>query len=116
MNCPEYIGILIGTSKIRVQFALINYNLREKGLLHCINIAECSGIIYENTLEDALNTMYDQLDEKIQGMCFCCLGNPVSIGRSFDSEVKERSSEVLPFLKEQSISGIVYSSQTHALQ
>ena len=105
-NCPEYVGILIGASKIGVKVALINSNLCDKGLYHCINIAECSGIIYENTLEEAVSNIHEQFDEELQKKCFCCLSSSnTSFGRSFDSEIQEQSDESIPPLKELSING-----------
>ena len=91
-NCPQYIGIFIGACKIGVEVALINCNLRDKGLLHCITIAKCSGILYDSSLEDAFGTVSDQLDDQLQTMCFCCVGaSSLNIGRSFDSEVQQQS-------------------------
>ena len=105
-NCPEYVGILIGASKIGVKVALINYNLRDKGLYHCINIAECSGIIYENTLEEAVSNIHEQFGEELQKKCFCCLNcSNTSFGRSFDSELQEQSDESIPPLNNQSVNG-----------
>ena len=105
-NCPEYVGILIGASTIGVKVALINYNLRNKGLYHCITIADCSGIIYENTLEEAIDNIHEQFDSELQKKCYCCSGNPnTSFGQSFDTEVEEQSDEPVPLLKDPSIHG-----------
>ena len=104
-NCPQYIGIMIGACKVGVEVALINSNLRDKGLLHCIKIADCSGIIYENTLEEALGSVSDQFDYKLQGMCFCCLSDALSVGRSFDTELQNQPDDPIPPLEDQSIKG-----------
>ena len=107
-NCPEYVGIFIGACKIGVEVALINCNLRDKGLLHCITIAKCSGILYDCSLEDSFGTVYDQLDEELQTMCFCCVGpaSSLNIGKPFDSDVQQQSDASLPLLQEQSINGV----------
>ncbi len=44
-NCPDYVAIWYGLSKVGVITALINTNLEGKGLAHCINIVNCKAII-----------------------------------------------------------------------
>jgi acyl-CoA synthetase (AMP-forming)/AMP-acid ligase II len=45
-NRPEYVAIWIGLAKAGLVTALINSNLRDKPLSHCIQIAECKAVIY----------------------------------------------------------------------
>lgn len=44
-NCPEYVAIWFGLSKIGVITGLINHNLSGDGLAHCVNIANAKLII-----------------------------------------------------------------------
>lgn len=44
-NCPDYVAIWIGLSKVGVVTALINTNLEGAGLAHCINIVGARTII-----------------------------------------------------------------------
>lgn len=44
----------LGLSKIGVVTALINYNLRQKSLIHSIEVAECRAVIYGDTLQDGI--------------------------------------------------------------
>lgn len=44
-NCPDYVAIWVGLSKVGVVTALINSNLEGDGLAHCINIVGAKGII-----------------------------------------------------------------------
>lgn len=45
-NRPEYVGIWLGLAKAGLVTALINYNLRDKPLLHCIQIADCKAVVF----------------------------------------------------------------------
>ena len=101
-NCPEYVGIVLGASKVGVCVALINYNLRENALLHSITVAECVAVIYENSLEEAVNNIHDRLDKNLQSMCFCAFDYPTSsFGQSFDSNI-ESMAYTPPFVQKQS--------------
>ena len=112
-NCPEYVGILLGASRIGVEVALINYNLRNKGLFHCINIADCCGIIYGKDLEDAIGDIIEQFDKQFQGSCFCAVGAPsASFSRSFDSEVEAASDDTVPLLPDLTVNRKLIHSST----
>lgn len=50
-NKPEYMGILLGLSKIGVITALINVNLRADSLLHSIDVAKAKILIFDCSLE-----------------------------------------------------------------
>jgi Acyl-CoA synthetases (AMP-forming)/AMP-acid ligases II len=51
-NRPEFVCLWLGLSKLGVITALINHNLRQNSLLHCINIAGVSAFIYGAELTD----------------------------------------------------------------
>lgn len=51
-NRPEFVCLWLGLSKLGVITALINHNLRQNSLLHCINIADVSAFIYGAELTD----------------------------------------------------------------
>lgn len=44
-NCPDFVAVWFGLSKIGVVTALINTNLEGAGLAHCINIVDSKAII-----------------------------------------------------------------------
>lgn len=46
-NCPEYLAIWLGLSRVGVRVALINTNLRGRGLAHCIAAATPRLVIAE---------------------------------------------------------------------
>lgn len=37
-NCPQYIPLWVGLSKVGIVAALINFNLRDMSLAHCIKV------------------------------------------------------------------------------
>jgi acyl-CoA synthetase (AMP-forming)/AMP-acid ligase II len=51
-NKPEYVGVWLGLSKLGVVTALINTNLKHDSLLHCINVANASIVVYAANLEE----------------------------------------------------------------
>lgn len=59
-NSVEYICLWLGLCKIGAIPALINYNLRDDPLTHCIKIAYCKGIICGKETQDALNDLKDE--------------------------------------------------------
>ena len=89
MNRPEYTCILLGLSKIGVVVPLINYNLTQQSLLHCIDVADIKGLIYEESLETSVSWLHQRLSESVQKITFCIGGGKGSVGRCLDTEMKE---------------------------
>lgn len=58
-NRPEYIAIWYGLSKIGVVSALINHNLTDKALAHCVDIAEAKLIITGCDQDEHIQTAKD---------------------------------------------------------
>ncbi|XP_071450747.1 long-chain fatty acid transport protein 4-like isoform X2 [Hetaerina americana] len=61
-NCPEYVCIWIGLSKIGVITALINHNLKKEPLTHSIKAASSKLLIYGIELDEAIQEIRDTLD------------------------------------------------------
>lgn len=53
-NRPEVVFYWLGLGKIGAVGALINFNLREKSLLHCIEAAQAHGIVFSEELAPGL--------------------------------------------------------------
>lgn len=49
-NRPEFVGIWLGMSKVGIVTALINYNQKSVSLIHSVNVANCSCLIYGSEL------------------------------------------------------------------
>jgi fatty-acyl-CoA synthase len=54
LNCPEYLAIWLGLTRIGVIVALLNTNLRGASLAHSINIVAPARVIVAGVLSDAL--------------------------------------------------------------
>ncbi|XP_023328130.1 long-chain fatty acid transport protein 4 [Eurytemora carolleeae] len=63
-NKPEYVGILLGLSKIGVTAALINTNLTMSSLIHCVTVGNCSGIIFDYQLSEQVQDVELELRRK----------------------------------------------------
>lgn len=50
-NCPQFVGIWLGLSKLGVISAFINTNLKTQQLIHTINSSNAKALIYTNELE-----------------------------------------------------------------
>ena len=53
-NRPEYVGLWLGLSKVGIVPALINTNLLGQPLIHSIQAASATGLIYGAELESAV--------------------------------------------------------------
>ena len=95
---PEYAAIFLGLSKLGVVTALINHNLRDKPLAHCVKIAESKAVIFGADFSDAVNTIRDQLDPSVKLYAFDVkTGNSLPKGSvNLDVELKQASSGPLP--------------------
>ncbi|XP_032779138.2 long-chain fatty acid transport protein 4 isoform X1 [Daphnia magna] len=92
-NRPEYVAIWLGLAKAGLVTALLNHNLRDKPLLHCIQIADCKGVIFGADFCDAFTGVRDQLDSSIKQYAFDFKNN-VSIPASsinLDMKMEEAS-------------------------
>ncbi|KAH9507575.1 hypothetical protein Btru_051508 [Bulinus truncatus] len=95
-NCPEYIPLWLGMSRIGVVAALINFNLRDSSLSHCIKISGAKSVIFTAHLADALKDIQDSLPHS---MTYFCLGGPCKVDfpyHSLDEEIKKVSIYNLP--------------------
>ena len=109
-NCPEYIGLWLGLSKIGVKSSFINYNLRESALLHCLCICEPKAIVYSASLGEALRAVHIDLDEAIHDSIFSIRGDPsLYRSRGLDGELYGISTDPPPPLEGASIHGTANS-------
>ena len=106
-NCPEFIGLLLGLSKIGVRCSFINYNLRDSALLHCLRICQPKAIIHSASLGEALRGVHVDLDETIYDNIFSIRGDPsLYRSRGLDGELYGMPADPPPPLKDASMHGI----------
>ena len=91
-NCPEYVGIMLGLGKIGVRSALVNCNLKQEPLLHCITICKPKALIHSATLSEAMKGIQQGLDEAIQSKIFS-IGNDPSALSPVRLDLSQASSE-----------------------
>ena len=65
-NKPEFIGLWYGLSKLGVISALINTNLRNKTLLHSIEIAKPKVLVYGQELADEVTQVKPSFSIKFE--------------------------------------------------
>uniref|UniRef100_A0A8D8QZL4 long-chain-fatty-acid--CoA ligase n=2 Tax=Cacopsylla melanoneura TaxID=428564 RepID=A0A8D8QZL4_9HEMI len=94
-NRPEFVCLWLGLSKLGVITALINHNLRQNSLLHCINIADIKTFIYGVEVTEAVQEIAPQLGSNVKLFSW----NPNE--SSTDSPVP-RSLAIVPLLNESS--------------
>ncbi|KAF5290914.1 hypothetical protein FQR65_LT11496 [Abscondita terminalis] len=61
-NRPEFVGIIIGLSKLGVITALINTNLISDSLVHCVTIAKCKGLIFGASLSRSIANVESEIE------------------------------------------------------
>ncbi|XP_021967269.2 long-chain fatty acid transport protein 4 [Folsomia candida] len=66
-NCAEYAPIWLGLSRIGVIGALINTNLRQTPLKHCIESVNCKAVIFTLDLVDAMNELLAECGGQLEG-------------------------------------------------
>lgn len=60
-NKAEFIAWWLAMTKIGVQIAMINYNTKQKGLLHCIKVAGSKGVLFDVDTEQSLHDIENEL-------------------------------------------------------
>jgi acyl-CoA synthetase (AMP-forming)/AMP-acid ligase II len=97
-NCPEYVGIWLGLSKIGVIPALINSNLKHQPLRHCIAVARAQLLIYNTSLQASVATVLNDLEPDIRLIantdCDPASTKPLSSALVLESTLSYVSTEV----------------------
>ena len=70
-NRPEYVAAWLGLTKMGVVVALINTNLTDQSLAHCLDLADPSHIIVEASLTGQLASVIAELDGKWTSKVWC---------------------------------------------
>lgn len=48
----QYVGLWLGMAKIGVEAALVNSNVRQESLLHCINVSQSKAVVFGSELAE----------------------------------------------------------------
>jgi len=92
-NSPHYIIIWLGLAKIGVVSALINFNLKNQGLVHTIKLAKSRAIIFGSTLESKIFDIQEEI-------CMTDQNASVKLYRSSSAEPKDANANEQGFIKE----------------
>ncbi len=74
-NSLEYLPVFMGLSKIGVVAALINHNLRQDSLVHCIKVSQSCAIVLSSSLGGALRDVWEELDMSVRNRAYCVGGD-----------------------------------------
>ncbi|MEO1641691.1 MAG: long-chain-acyl-CoA synthetase [Pseudomonadota bacterium] len=64
-NRPEYVSIWYGLSKVGIVVGLINHNLTDKALAHCVNIADAKALITGADVDENIRSAEGLLEGNI---------------------------------------------------
>ncbi|XP_064465878.1 long-chain fatty acid transport protein 1-like [Ornithodoros turicata] len=73
---PEALMLWLGLSKIGVVSALVNNNLKQASLLHCITCINSRAVIFTVDLLETLKEVQPDIVQKLRGVRFYVLGAP----------------------------------------
>ena len=93
-NKPEYMFAWTGLTKIGAVGALLNNNIRNKPLLHCIETAECKHVLFGVECAERIEEVVDQLQER--GYELFCQGGEVPYATSVDEAWRTCSKAPVP--------------------
>ncbi|XP_015687588.1 long-chain fatty acid transport protein 4 [Protobothrops mucrosquamatus] len=68
-SCNQYVGLWLGLAKIGVETALLNSNVRQESLVHCIQISHAKAIVFGSELAEALKDVQPSLDRSTRLFC-----------------------------------------------
>jgi fatty-acyl-CoA synthase len=78
-NCPEYVAIWLGLTRVCCKVALLNVNLRGDALTHCINVSGAGYLIGSDDLTALIDTPVEmlqwQLDDAETANCDPLMGS-----------------------------------------
>lgn len=116
-NSPEYLGLCLGLWKMGAVAALINHNLRQESLLHCIRAGKTRSLVCSSSLSGAVMDVIKELSGGGGGgeidtskMCFVVGGEQEVGGGNFknlNQELKTVSTSQPPPLKQKTPDGIL---------
>jgi len=115
----EFFITWLGLSKIGVQAALLNFNLKHKALLHSIQISEAKSIIFHKNLEQNLLDVHEDVSflffffhfhfflffqvnlkahqhPQVSSVSFLCFDSDSSLGKNLIESLKEISPDCIP--------------------
>jgi acyl-CoA synthetase (AMP-forming)/AMP-acid ligase II len=72
-NCPEYLAIVAGLSKLGVVPALVNTGVRGETLAHDINLVDARAVIVQSGLLDAFQNVSERIRLRLPALIFAAV-------------------------------------------
>ncbi|XP_012936186.1 long-chain fatty acid transport protein 4 [Aplysia californica] len=91
-NCPQYFPLWVGMGKVGVVSALVNFNLRDVSLAHCIKISKAKAVVFAGNLAQALKDVHPSLPSDVTYYCLGTSDVNSFAYSSFDKELEKSSS------------------------
>ena len=119
-NRPEYVIAWLGLTKVGVRIGLINTNLRQKALTHCVQLAKAKAVIFGAELTDAISEIKDTLDGALLAS-WAATGEPSSsLGEDLGALLSGFSDDAIPRSARSGVKatdpfGYIYTSGTTGL-
>ncbi|XP_023713297.2 long-chain fatty acid transport protein 4 isoform X1 [Cryptotermes secundus] len=79
-NRPEFVCIWLGLSKLGIITPLINYNLRQRPLIHSITIGNCQALIFSSEVTEAVKDIMSSLPSDITLYRWSPISNTETVG------------------------------------
>jgi fatty-acyl-CoA synthase len=111
-NCPEFLAIWLGITRVGGVVALINHHLGGSALAHAIELAASTHIIVDPTLVEVVDTVLPQLSAT-PVVWVCGAGNPIH--RCIDCDIESDDEIPLPKVPQPRLSDsalYIYTSGT----
>uniref|UniRef100_T1IQZ9 Long-chain-fatty-acid--CoA ligase n=1 Tax=Strigamia maritima TaxID=126957 RepID=T1IQZ9_STRMM len=90
-SSPEYVGIWLGLAKVGICSALINYNLRQKTLIHSITVSEAKVLIFGKEFINVVKEVQGPLNHDFKYYCFGDFDSNVITAQPLNKFLEESS-------------------------
>ncbi len=109
-NCPESYALCLGLAKLGAVSALINTNLRQDCLLHCIKVSQSCALVCSSSLGGAVSDVWDELDPTVRDHAYC-LGGETALNGVIPLEglLETVSKQPPPVNKHRTVNGKVHA-------
>ena len=79
-NKPQYVGLLLGLSKVGMIAALINTNLVMESLVHCVSVGNTKAIVFDHSLWQPVADVVGRLREANPSFATFVIDSPDRFG------------------------------------
>ncbi len=105
-NCPESYAIYLGLAKLGAISAMINVNLRQDSLVHCIKVSQSCAIVLSSSLGGALRDVWEELETAVRDHAYC-VGSDAGVSgvTPLEGLLKDMSKQPPPPVRDRTVNG-----------